>query len=190
MPWLAKLATLHAIQEARPFGAVIDEHPTARIVGNPEQDPICLGAVSSTSPIADEGHFEQAKHLPLTAASQDRPDRSRAAESLACAVPLSGLPMSFTFRRSESTGASPGRAWPGQTTKAMFSSISGGRYTAYAFRRKQSARWSSTIPHACIAAYAVTGPVKRKPCLRNCTDNALEAGVHDCMSAVVRGAGT
>ncbi len=87
--------------------------PAARIVGNPEQDPICLGAVSVDLPHHRRRPLRASRHRSLTAASQDRPDRSRAAESLACALPLSGLLMSFTFRRSESTGASPGRAWPG-----------------------------------------------------------------------------
>ena len=57
------------------------------------------------------------------------------------------------------------------------------------YRAKQPARWSFTRPQACIVAYAVTGPVKTKPCLRSSADSAFEAGVCDGRSESVRGAG-
>ena len=57
------------------------------------------------------------------------------------------------------------------------------------YRAKQPARWSFTRPQACIVAYAVTGPVKTKPCLRSSPDSAFEAGVCDGRSESVRGAG-
>ena len=57
------------------------------------------------------------------------------------------------------------------------------------YRAKQPARWSLTRPQACIVAYAVTGPVKTKPCLRRSADSAFEAGVCDGRSESVRGAG-
>jgi len=64
VPRLAKFASRYAVQEARPFGPVVDKNPATWIIGNPEQDPVCLGAISATSPIANEGHFERAGTVP------------------------------------------------------------------------------------------------------------------------------
>src|ERR1022692_177035 len=44
------------------------------------------------------------------------------------------------------------------------------------------------MPHACIVAYAVTGPVKENPRRRSSRDRSLEAGVQEGMSAVLTGA--
>src|ERR1035441_3618805 len=41
------------------------------------------------------------------------------------------------------------------------------------------------MPHACIVAYAVTGPVKENPRRRSSRDRSLEAGVQEGMSAVL-----
>ena len=43
------------------------------------------------------------------------------------------------------------------------------------------------MPHACIVAYAVTGPVKVNPRRRSSRDRFLEAGVQEGMSAVLAG---
>jgi len=48
-------------------------------------------------------------------------------------------------------------------------------------------RWSSTIPHACIAAYAVVGPTNRNPALFSSFANAVDAGVTAGTSAKDRG---
>src|SRR6266481_6017726 len=55
-------------------------------------------------------------------------------------------------------------------------------------RAKQPARWSLTMPQACMVAYAVTGPVKVKPWRLSSALSALAAGVLAGTSASVRGA--
>ena len=49
--------------------------------------------------------------------------------------------------------------------------------------------WSSTIPVACINAYAVVGPTKRKPRRRSSLAIAVDSGVVAARSANVRGRG-
>ena len=44
------------------------------------------------------------------------------------------------------------------------------------------------MPVACIKAYAVVGPTKRKPLLRNAFAIAVDSGVTAGTSAIVRGA--
>ena len=54
-------------------------------------------------------------------------------------------------------------------------------------RTQQSARWSFTTPHACMAAYTVVGPTNRKPALRRSLASATDSGVAACHSVVARG---
>src|SRR5215468_2582803 len=62
------------------------------------------------------------------------------------------------------------------------------RSASTARRTQHVARWSLTIPHACIAACTVVGPTKRKPAARRRFESAVDSGVVAVQSAVERGA--
>ena len=55
------------------------------------------------------------------------------------------------------------------------------------YARWQPRRWSSTTPHACIAAYMVVGPTKAKPIRLSSLLSATDSGVCDAISSRCRG---